>query len=342
VTVVPDTAVGPLLSDAPGSRRSRSLAVAAIVGIPASAVFLLLAIRGADLSAVWRTLQDVRLAPLAGAVACIAVVYWLQAARWRKIADTRLAQVAFVEMVVAGVAVNNVLPGRVGDLLRARWVSRGTYSGGRGLATVVLDRGFDILALAMFLLVSLPFVTDAGWVDRIVLGTFLVLVVLVAAVAAARAYTRRRPRGRRRHRGLPRRFLRDTLEGLSELLSPARAVACTALSLTAWSAWALSAMLAARSVGIELTAVEAVFVTAALNLGVAIPSSPGFVGTYQWLGVAALGVFGFGAEAGLAFAIVMQAVWYVPTTLVGAGLLVRHARRGWDGAVAPMAAYARR
>ena len=101
-------------------------------------------------------------------------------------------------------------------------------------------------------------------------------------------------------------------------------------------------MLAARSVGIELTAVEAVFVTAALNLGVAIPSSPGFVGTYQWLGVAALGVFGFGVEAGLAFAIVMQAVWYVPTTLVGAGLLVRHARRGWDGAVAPMAAYARR
>ena len=70
--------------------------------------------------------------------------------------------------------------------------------------------------------------------------------------------------------------------------------------------------------------------TAALNLGVAIPSSPGFVGTYQWLGVAALGVFGFASEAGLAFAIVMQAVWYVPTTLVGAVLLVRP-RRGAVG-----------
>ena len=77
------------------------------------------------------------------------LVYWLQAARWRRIADTRLGQRRFVEMVVAGVAVNNVLPGRVGDLLRARWVSRGAYSGGRGLATVMLDRGFDILALAL-------------------------------------------------------------------------------------------------------------------------------------------------------------------------------------------------
>ena len=75
-----------------------------------------------------------------GAVACMGVVYWLQAARWRRIADTRLGQRRFVEMVVAGVAVNNVLPGRVGDLLRARWVSRGAYSGGRGLATVMLDR----------------------------------------------------------------------------------------------------------------------------------------------------------------------------------------------------------
>ena len=175
----------------------------------------------------------------------------------------------------------------------------------------------------LFLLASLPFVTDAGWVDRIVLGTLLVLAVLAAAIAAARSYTRRRPRGRRGHRRLARRFVRDTLEGLSDPLSVPRAAVWTGLSLAAWSAWALAAIFAARAVGIELSLVEAVFVTAALNLGVAIPSSPGFVGTYQWLGVAALGVFGFSSEAGLAFAIVMQAVWYVPTTLVGAVLLVR-------------------
>ena len=99
--------------------------VAAAIGIPISIVFLVLAIRGTDLGAVWGTLRGVRPLPLLGAVACMGVVYWLQAARWRRIADTGLGQRRFVEMVVAGVAVNNVLPGRVGDLLRARWVSRG-------------------------------------------------------------------------------------------------------------------------------------------------------------------------------------------------------------------------
>lgn len=334
VTVVPDSSVAragtaPLAREVPGTGRSRSLVIAAAVGIPISVFFLVLAIRGTDLGGVWKTLQGVKVVPLLGAVACMGVVYWLQAARWRRIADTRLSQTRFFEMVVAGVAVNNVLPGRVGDFLRARWVSRGAYSYGRGLATVVLDRGFDILALVAFLLVSLPFVTDQGWVDRIVVGSVLVLAVLGGLLAAARSYTRRRPRSRRVHRGLPRRFLRDTLEGLSDPLSAERGLVWFGISVAAWSTWAVAAILVGRAVGVELSVVDAIFVTAALNLGVAIPSSPGFVGTYQWLGVSALALFGIGREAGLAFAICMQAVWFVPTTIVGAVILVAHAKGAW-------------
>ena len=68
---------------------------------------------------------------------------------------------------------------------------------------------------------------------------------------------------------------------------------------------------------------EAIFVTAVINLGVAIPSSPGFIGTYQWLGVSALALFDVGANEALAFSILMHAVWYVPTLLVGGALLLR-------------------
>ena len=131
------------------------------------------------------------------------------------------------------------------------------------------------------------------------------------------------------HRGLPRRFLRDTLEGLSDPLSVERGLLWFGMSVLAWGAWAVAAILVGRAVGVELSIVEAVFVTAALNLGVAIPSSPGFVGTYQWLGVSALALFGIGREEGLAFAICMQAVWYVPTTIVGAVILVAHAKGAW-------------
>ena len=126
-------------------RGRRNVLLATAVGIPASIVLMYLAIRGADLGNVWRTLQQVKPLPLLAATACMGVVYWLQAARWRRIAMTGAGQLQFLEMVVAGVAVNNVLPGRLGDLLRARWVSRGAFSYGRGIATVVFDRGTTLL-----------------------------------------------------------------------------------------------------------------------------------------------------------------------------------------------------
>ena len=315
-------------------RGRRNILLATAVGIPASVALMYLAIRGADLGAVWGTLQDVKPLPLFAAMACMGVVYWLQAARWRRIAMTGAGQLQFFEMVVAGVAVNNVLPGRLGDLLRARWVSRGAFSYGRGIATVVFDRGFDLVVLAAFLIATLPLVTDEAWVDRIVVGALLAIGLLAGGILAARSYTRRRPGGRRR-RGIVRRFARDVLDGLSEPLGVTRTRELVLLSVAAWLAWALGAYLTARAVGIELTVVQAVFVTGALNLGVAIPSSPGFVGTYQWLGVSALALFGIGQESALAYAIALQAVWYLPTTLGGLVLLLSGTTRHWGGDRAP-------
>ncbi|HET8740997.1 MAG TPA: hypothetical protein VFM41_00115, partial [Gaiella sp.] len=57
----------------PGAPRHdrRRIWIAAAIGIPVSAVFAFFAIRGADLGAVWRTLQDVHPLPVLGAVACM-------------------------------------------------------------------------------------------------------------------------------------------------------------------------------------------------------------------------------------------------------------------------------
>jgi uncharacterized protein (TIRG00374 family) len=337
VTAVPETLprTHPRAPAAAGARRPdrRKIWLAAAVGVPVSAVFMFLAVRGANLGTVWRTLEDVQPLPVLGAVACMGVVYWLQAARWRRIAMTSASHWRFFEMVVSGVAVNNVLPGRIGDWLRARWVSRGAFSYGRGVATVVFDRGFDLVVLFGFLLVTLPFVTDQTWVDRIVIGSLVAVGLLTLGIVAARSYTRRRP-GARRRRGIVRRFARDLLDGLSEPLGVMRTQELLLLSIGAWLVWTLAALLVARAVGFDLTVVQAVFITAAINLGVAIPSSPGFVGTYQWLGVSALALFGIGQESALAFAIVLQAVWYVPTTLAGLVLLLTRTRRAWSATAA--------
>lgn len=300
------------------SGSSRKALVGLAVGIPISAGFLWLALRNTDLAEVRRSLEQASAGVAALAVVALAGVYGFQAVRWRKIAATPQVPLArFYEMVVSGVACNNVLPARFGDLLRARWLGlEARIPAGRGLGTVVLDRGCDLVALLLMLLVGLAAVASSEWLVRIAVGTVAALVALIAVVLFSRMYTGRRHRERRSRR-VVRRVLRDTAELLAEPIGVRGPVLWVVLSLGAWMTWALAAVLAARSLGIELGLVDAIFVTAVMNLGVAIPSSPGFVGTYQWLGVASLGLLDVARDEALAFSILIHACWYVPTTLAG-------------------------
>ena len=79
---------------------------------------------------------------------------------------------------------------------------------------------------------------------------------------------------------------------------------------------------------------EVLLVTAVPNPGVAIPSSPGFIGTYQWLGVAALGNLGVGHADAFAFSVLMHAAWYLPTTFAGVVLALRKVPPAVAGALA--------
>ena len=291
----------------------------ALAGVPIGIVFLWLAVRNADAGAVWDTLRHADVGLVALAIAAFAFVYLLQAVRWRRIAATPTVSVPrFYEMTVSGVAVNNVLPGRVGDFLRARWL--GLDAGmpyGTAFGTVILDRAFDVVVLVGLLIVGIAAVASSAWLWQLAAAGAVVVLGIAGVLLFARIYIGKRERDRR-ERGFVRRLVRDTVERLAEPFGRRHIVAWLGLSLAAWVTWAGAAYLVARSLGIELSLPEALFVTAVLNLGSAVPSSPGYVGTYEWLGVASLGLLDVDHEQALAFTILVHAAWYVPTTLFGA------------------------
>lgn len=188
--------------------------------------------------------------------------------------------------------------------------------GGRALGTVALDRACDVVALALLLALGVQSVASPTWLLQLVGGVAIALAVVAGALLFARLYTAKRGRDRHR-RSHVRRIARDTVDMLAEPIERRRAATWLGLSLCTWVLGTLAVALVARSVGIPLSPLEAAFITAALNLGVAIPSSPGYVGTYQWLGVASLGLLDVPVNEALAFTILMQASWYVPTTVAG-------------------------
>jgi len=300
------------------SRRSRGPLIGLVIGVPIGLVFLWLAVRDADLELVRQSLQEADVGLVVLAVVAFSAVYGFQSVRWRRIASTRQVRLArFYEMTVSGVACNNVLPGRIGDLLRARWLGlEARMPAGRAFGTVILDRACDLVVLVGLLVIGIAAVASPEWLVRLAAGGAFVLVALGAILLFSRAYIGKRERGRR-SRGLVRRLVRDTVETLAEPLGRRRPVVWLGLSLGAWVMWAIAAGLVARSLSIDLSVTDALFVAAVLNLGSAVPSSPGYVGTYEWLGVASLGLLGVPHEPALAFTILLHASWYVPTTLAG-------------------------
>ena len=307
---------------------TRGRVLLALGGIAISAVFLWLAFRDADVDEVRAALSDARVGLVLLAIGVLGCGYVLQAARWMSIAATpALGLRHFFAMLLAGLACNNVLPVRIGEFVRAGWLSRDArMPGGRAFGTVALDRACDVFALVVFLVVGLQVVPASDWIKRLVVAGFLALVVIAAALVFARVYARSRGESRR-ERGRVRKIVRDTIDMLAEPIGRRRAASWLALSLGAWALSSLASLLVARSLGIDLTPIEAVFVTASLALGVAIPSSPGYIGTYQWLGVASLGLLDIPVNEALAFAILMQASWFIPTTLVGGAVIAARALR---------------
>ena len=293
--------------------------VVALAGVPIGLFFLWLAFRNADLDTVWESLREADALLVALAIGAFAIMYVFQSSRWRRIAATPQVGLArFYEMTVSGIAVNNVLPGRIGDFLRARWLGLDSgMAGGKAFGTVILDRAFDLVVLVGLLIVGIAAVASSGWLVELAAAGVVAVAGFAGVLLFSRKYIERRDR-ERRERGLVRRLVRDTVERLAEPLGRRHLLVWLGLSLGAWATWAVAALLVARSLDVELSLTEALFVTAVLNLGSAVPSSPGYVGTYEWLGVASLGLLGIDNEPALAFTILLHAAWYVPTTLFGA------------------------
>jgi uncharacterized membrane protein YbhN (UPF0104 family) len=65
---------------------------------------------------------------------------------------------------------------------------------------------------------------------------------------------------------------------------------------------------------------------AGLGLGSSIPSTPGYVGIYQFVAVSILTPFGISREGAIAYILVSQAIMYVVIGVLGAIGLYRHRR----------------
>jgi glycosyltransferase 2 family protein len=295
------------------------------VGLLLSAGSIVLATRGISIGDVGDAIGTSSPGPLTLGVVLILASYPVLAVRWRGIAADLdpPASPRMLELVLIGTAVNNALPARLGEIARSiglgRSASRPVM---QSFGTVVVDRVADVVFFAVAFGATVTVSPTPRWVRWVGVGGSLLTGALVAAIAVAAVVMSRRA-GRDAPDGRIRRHLVTLGEGLRCVRTVRGAAQALVLTALAWGVWMVGAWLIAGSLDVDLSATQVLFTTGLLGLGSAVPSAPGFIGTYHWITASALGLFGVGGADALAFAVLLHAAWFIPTTIVGSVLMAR-------------------
>ncbi len=303
------------------------------IGILVSAACLLLVLRGVDLSRTAELLGGARPAWLALAVAGIMADLLFRALRWQilvaPIKNVPLRRLTGYMLV--GYLANNVLPARLGELVRSHYLGdREGISRSATLGTVVVERVVDTVVLVGIGALAILVLNIRGVVASAILVGLALAGLLVVALAAALA-AHRLPGWDRAAAFLGRwpriRGIVSRLRGGLRVAARPRTMAMAAiLSVAAWSCTVLAFLAAGQALGIELTVGEGSLLAAGTNLATAVPSGPGYLGTFEYAGQTIALAFGLGVAEGLALAVLIHFLTLTVSSLGGAAALVR---LGW-------------
>ena len=328
----------------PESGARRWLQVA--VGVAISAALIWFAFRETPFSEVWARIRGMKVLPMAIAVILATLSFPIRIPRWRILLRHEDGSSIRVQplwhAIAIGFAANNVLPLRLGEVVRIGAVSRlAPVPFSSALASVAVERVLDALAAVALLAVALLVVElppESGLAGKAGAVGLMGVFAVIGAVAVARW-----PRLAAAPVGalLPAGRIRDTalgivgrlVGGLSALGDPRRAIPVVAWSLVLWMVNAAAFWIAFDAFGIEVSYAGAVIVQFALLVGISVPSSPGYAGVFEatiFLTLAEL--FAVPQDVGLAYAIAFHVLTFIPITLMGVqsmlttGLSLRGAR----------------
>jgi uncharacterized protein (TIRG00374 family) len=286
-----------------------------------------------DLQALGSAMRifDVRLVP--PAVALYFVGVWLRSVRWRYLLPAPPSTHQLFRVSIIGFAVNNLVPVRIGDVARAYLLAHWCeVPYGTTVASLVVERILDGLTLALLLLGIVLFMPAPGYV--VGLGAIATLVfgalavVTVVAAIRPRVLTRIAALGARVAPPRAGRLLTRAAHTFGEGLGP----------LSTWRAWPSLIVLSFAAWAGQFGLFYVLMLTFPLpaspglallggtvaNFATLIPSSPGFVGTFDAaLARVLVDTSNTTFSTATAYALIVHSVLFLPVILAGGVIMWR-------------------
>ena len=310
------------------------------IGVAISAAAIAFAVRGLHVGDVGRTLRETNLVWLLPAIGAIVLSLYPRVRRWQVLfyPKTGMSRYNLYGSMTVGYMLNDLLPLRVGELGRAYLIGEAEHVDyAQALATILVERVLDILVLFALLLALLPLVNEPRWATGSAMFLGLGTLGLAALLATVGSFRQLALAGARKLLRVTsdetqirvERWLGAALTGFATLSHPRVLIEALFWSLLGWACSSVFLFCCLRALDMHLSYTAPLFVMVAINLGMAIPSTSGYVGVYHAIVVEAMTkVFAVDRDGAAAFAILSHAVFYVTPIILGAGYLW-HRRELW-------------
>jgi len=263
-----------------------------------------------------RSMQQIDLVYFLFATIFLWISVWFRGLRWKWLfkgsSSPSVSSLYRAELI--GYFGNNVLPLRLGELLRAYIVGKeNNFSKSFVFGTIVLERLMDMLALTFFgiiLLFLYPF--EEAWISHYLLkGGVVILLIIITLTILSRF----------KSNNASNKFLSILNQILDGLLSirKQKIIPVVITSLLIWSIYLLDVYLIQKAFQFNLSWAQALVVLVISSLVLSIPSAPGMIGTFHAaVKYTMVDLFAFTPNEGNSFAILMHAYGYILLTLLGA------------------------
>lgn len=311
--------------------------ISLLAGVILAAVFLTLAIRGISWTEMLGILKQANPVLLGLSILYGSISIFLRGLRWGVLISAQKKVPAWVMFFATAVGYlgNTFLPARAGEVLRSLLLGRkADIPKSFTFATAITERIFDAVTLVLIAVVVIPGIGDMpDWLPQAmrwmgILGgvTILGLLILPRISGWVLRTFSRLPLPQSVHQRASQ-LLQEFFEGAAAFIHPGRAFGFLAFSALVWFMDATAAVTVSHALGWDMTYPQALLTLAAMGLSSAIPSTPGYIGIYQFVATTLLPVFGVTRTAALSYILVLQAtivaavvLWGLPGLwLLGAG-----------------------
>ena len=291
-------------------------------------ILLYLALSGVNWSAFVRAIATMNTGWVGVCLVFELVGLLARAYRWNLLLQPQAGRCLFIAFIgeIIGDLGNTFLPARAGEAARTLMVARRLNIGipfviGTAITERVGDAVFlSLIAFTMTLLVP----QSPDWLIGAAIVFFIIGIVVLVNISflgiinkVITPWLQKLP--------IPKRLL-DKIADLPKEISvgtqafighPQRFSAYLGLTTVIWVADAAAIMSLANSLGDRLSIPEAMIFVAGLGLSSAIPSTPGYIGIYQYVAVSVLVPFGMNQTHAIALILVFQVTVIVQELFFG-------------------------